>query len=50
MRTYVGRTVMLKTGKKGLVVSETWENGPVLEIQLNKGKSIWLPDYEVVVL
>lgn len=53
MRTYVGRTVMLKSGKKGVVVSEIWEGCPMLEIILMKGKknkSIWLPDYEVVVM
>lgn len=50
MKSYVGRVVMLKSGKKGLVLNETWESGPMLEIQLKNGKCIWLPDYEIVVL
>lgn len=50
MKTYLGRTVMLKSGLKGVVVGETWEGGPVLDIELSNGRVVHLPDYEVVVL
>lgn len=51
MTSYVGRTVFLAdVNSYGEVVSETWENGPMLEIILKNGKKVWRPDYEIVVM
>lgn len=51
MSTYIGRVVMIvATGKRGEVIEETWECGPMLRIKLENGKCVWLPDYEIAVL
>lgn len=51
MSSYIGRTVFIPSmNSYGTVISETWECGPVLEIELKDGKTIWRHDYDIVVM
>lgn len=51
MTSYIGRVVMIvATGRRGEVIAERWDSGPILEIRLENGKCIWVPDYKIAVL